>query len=319
MTRHVGARRARLEDRPLLTGGGCYTDDIELPRMAHAAIIRSPVANGIVRRIRSDRLTTPVDLVLGPDEIAAATDPYRVLWIMPNQWQTERPLYDGRVRFVGDPIGVVVAADRYAAEDALDELDVLIDELPPVVGLDAALADERLVYPDHDTNLMAHWSAGDDDAHTDAVFAAADRTLSIPLRIGRVAGVPIEPRGIVVDPGRPGWDGLPDKITVWTSTQAPHAVRDAIAEVCRLPQHRIRVIGPDVGGGFGVKDHIYEDELMVVLAAIRLGRPVKWIEDRRESLTTTTQARDERHVVEVAYDDDGALRGIRVAADRDCG
>jgi len=121
------------------------------------------------------------------------------------------------------------------------------------------------------------------------VFAAADRTLSIPLRIGRVAGVPIEPRGIVVDPGRPGWDGLPDKITVWTSTQAPHAVRDAIAEVCRLPQHRIRVIGPDVGGGFGVKDHIYEDELMVVLAAIRLGRPVKWIEDRRESLTTTTQ------------------------------
>ena len=319
VTRHVGARRARLEDRPLLTGGGCYTDDIELPRMAHAAIIRSPVANGMVRRIRSDRLTTPVDLVLGPDEIAAATDPYRVLWIMPNQWQTERPLYDGRVRFVGDPIGVVVAADRYAAEDALDELDVLIDELPPVVGLDAALADERLVYPDHDTNLMAHWSAGDDDAHTDAVFAAADRTLSIPLRIGRVAGVPIEPRGIVVDPGRPGWDGLPDKITVWTSTQAPHAVRDAIAEVCRLPQHRIRVIGPDVGGGFGVKDHIYEDELMVVLAAIRLGRPVKWIEDRRESLTTTTQARDERHVVEVAYDDDGALRGIRVAADRDCG
>ena len=97
VTRHVGARRARLEDRPLLTGGGCYTDDIELPRMAHAAIIRSPVANGIVRRIRNDRLTTPVDLVLGPDEIAAATDPYRVLWIMPNQWQTERPLYDGRV------------------------------------------------------------------------------------------------------------------------------------------------------------------------------------------------------------------------------
>ena len=319
VARHVGVRAARLEDRPFVTGGGRYTDDIELPAMVHAAIIRSPVAHGIVRGIDSSGLTTPVDLVLGPDEIATTTDPMPIVWIMPGQWQTERPLYDGRVRFVGDPIGVVVAADRYAAEDALDELVLDIEELPPVIGIDAALSDASLIYPDSGTNLMAQWSAGDDDAHTDAVFAAADHVLSLPLSIGRVAGVPIEPRGIVVDPGRPGFDGLPDKITIWTSTQAPHAVRDAVAEVCRLPQHRIRVIGPDVGGAFGVKDHMYEDELMVVLAALRLMKPVKWIEDRVESLTVTTQARDERYTVEVAYDDDGTLHGIRVDAVRNVG
>ena len=319
VTRHVGARQERLEDRPFLVGDGRYCDDIDLPGLLHAAIIRSTSPHGIVRAVDVSDLTVPVDLVLGPDEIAAASDPCPIHWILPEQWQTERPLFDGRVRFVGDPIGVVVAADRYLAEDALDEIFVDIEELPAVVGIEAALADTTLLYPDRHTNVMARWTAGDDDEHTDAVFAAADETLTIALRIGRVAGVPMETRAIVVDPGRPGRDGRPEKLTIWTSTQAPHAVRDAVADVCRLPQHRIRVIGPDVGGGFGVKDHAYEDELMVVLAALRLGRPVKWIEDRWESLTTTTQARDERYTVDIAYDRDGTLRGIRVDAVRDSG
>ncbi len=319
VTRHVGARHERLEDRPFLVGDSRYSDDIELPGLLHAAIIRSPSPHGIVRSVDTSELTVPVDLVLGPDEIAATSNPCPIHWILPEQWQTERPLYDGRVRFVGDPIGVVVAADRYLAEDALDEIFVDIEELPPVVGIDAALADMTLLYPDRGTNVMAQWMAGDDAVHTDAVFTAAESSLSIPLRIGRVAGVPMEIRAIVVDPGRPGRDGRPEKLTIWTSTQAPHAVRDAVAEVCRIPQHRIRVIGPDVGGGFGVKDHAYEDELMVVLAALKLGRPVKWIEDRWESLTTTTQARDEQYTIDIAYDRDGTLRGIRLDAVRDAG
>jgi len=318
-TRHVGQRMARLEDRPFLVGDGRYTDDLAIPGLLHAAIVRSTLPHARVRAIDSSDVTTPVELVLGPDDVMAITDPQQILWVLPNQWQTERSLADGVARFVGDPIGVVVAADRYLAEDALDELFVDLEELDPVIGIDAALVGSSLLYPEHDSNLMASWSAGDSDDHTDAVFAAADHRFSIDLEMGKVAGVPMEPRGIVVDPGRPGRDGRPEKLTIWTSTQAPHAVRDAVAEVCRLPQHRIRVIGPDVGGGFGVKDHIYEDELLVVLAALRLGRPVSWIEDRWESLTTTTQARGERCSVEVAYDSDGTLRGLRVRAVRDAG
>ena len=324
--RHVGRRVARLEDRPFLVGDGRYCDDIELPGMLHAAIIRSAEPHGIIRSFDIGELTVPVDLMLGPDEIAAASDPGSNHWILPGQWQTERALIDGRVRFVGDPIGIVVAADRYLAEDALDEIYVDIDPLPPVIGIDAALDGTTLLDPDQPvvegrapSNVMAAWSAGDDDAHCDAVFASAQHCVSLDLSIGRVAGVPMEPRAIVVDPGRPGRDGRPEMLTIWTSTQAPHAIRDAVAEVCRMPQHRIRVVCPDVGGGFGVKDHAYSDELFVVLAAMRLGRPVKWIEDRWESLTTTTQARDERYRVDVAFDDDGTLRGIRVDAIRDCG
>ncbi|MGZ4706619.1 MAG: xanthine dehydrogenase family protein molybdopterin-binding subunit, partial [Acidimicrobiales bacterium] len=152
--------------------------------------------------------------------------------------------------------------------------------------------------------------AGDTDEHVRDVLDDCDHVLRTRLSIGRLAGAPIECRGIVAAPDPSG------KLTVWASTQAPHAVRDTIARVCGLPQHQIRVIAPDVGGGFGVKDHIYEDELMVCLAALELGRPVKWIEDRYESLIATHGARDEGYDVEVGFDADGRLRALRVDAVR---
>ena len=312
---HVGSRLARVEDPQLLRGDARFCDDIELPRMLHAAILRSPVAHGTLRGIDRTGLTAPVTAVFGPELAWDRTGPVEVVWRQPNSWQDDRPLVDRTVRYVGEPVGVVVSSSRYEAEDALDEVVVDIEPLAPVITIDDALSGATLLYPEAGTNVFSHWTSGDDPGLVDAVFAAADHTLSIPMSMGRVIGAPMEGRGIVVDPGRrPG-----DKITIWTSTQAPHAVRDCVAEVCRIPQHRIRVIAPDVGGGFGVKDHIYEDELLVVLAAIELGRPVKWIEDRWESLVTTAQARDERYTVDVAFDDDGRLRGLRVDAIRNCG
>jgi len=252
----VGQRLPRQNDRRLLTAGGRYVDDIVLPGMVHAAIVRSSSAHGWLRGLNRSGLTVPVELVLAPDEIRDRTGPTPVLWHLPGQFQHERPVVDVRVRFVGEPGAIVVAASRSAARDAVDQLYLEIDELPAIIDPIAALAaDAPLLYPDEGTNLMAAWDTGDTAEHLDSVMAACARRLTTTLRIGRLAGVPMECRGVIAAPDPTG------KLTVWISTQAPHAVRDTIAQVCGLRQHQIRVIAADVGGGFGVKDHIYEDEL----------------------------------------------------------
>jgi len=311
----VGQRLPRLEDPRLLAGKGRYTDDIEVPGLLHAAIVRSPVPHGELRGVDTSEVDVPGAVVLGPAELAeVVVGRMPIVWHMPGDFQVDRPLVDGRVRFVGEPVAIVVAADRYAAEDAAERVYVEVDELPPVVDVRSALEpDAPLLYPGRSDNVMSRWETGDTAEHTDAVFAAADRTTSFRLDIGRVSGTPMEPRGIVAVPEPDG------RLTVWTSSQAPHAVRDTLAAATGTPQHRIRVIAPDVGGGFGLKDHLYEDELMACVAAIRLGRPVKWVEDRYETLVATHQARGETVDVEVAYDLDGRLRGLRLRAYRDAG
>ncbi|MGE0307612.1 MAG: xanthine dehydrogenase family protein molybdopterin-binding subunit, partial [Acidimicrobiia bacterium] len=312
----TGQRIPRVNDAKLLRGAGRYLDDIVVPGMLHAAIVRSTSPHGRLLGLDASELTVPTALVLGPDQLRArAPGPVPVLWHLPNQFQHHRPLVDHVVRFVGEPIGIVVANSRYTAEDAVDQLTAVIDELPAVTDPIAAMGpDAPLLYPDAGTNVMTRFTAGDSAEHTDAVFAAADRVLSASLRIGRIAGVPMECRGIIAVPDR----GT-GKLTVWTSTQAPHAVRDSIHEVLGIAQRDIRVIAPDVGGGFGVKDHIYEDELFVCIAAMELGRPVKWVEDRYESLIATHQARDEVHDIDVAFDNDGRLRALRLRAVRNNG
>jgi carbon-monoxide dehydrogenase large subunit len=311
----VGQRLPRLEDGRLLAGRGRYTDDVEVPGLLHAAIVRSPVPHGELRGIDTSEVDVPGAVVLGPDELnEACAGRIPVVWHMPGDFQRDHPVVDTRVRFVGEPVAIVVAADRYRAEDAAERVLLEVDDLPSVVDTRAALAPGApLLYPDRPDNVMSRWDTGDSAEHTDAVFAAAERTLSFRLDLGRVAGSPMEPRGIVAVPEPDG------RLTVWTSSQAPHAVRDTLASVTGLPQHRIRVVAPDVGGGFGLKDHLYEDELMTCLAALRLGRPVKWVEDRYETLVATHQARGETVDVDVAFDLDGRLRGLRVAAFRNAG
>jgi len=308
----------RVNDARLLTGGARYLRDLVVPGTRHAAILRSPVAHGIVTGIDTTGLRDrgiAADLVWGPAEITPRVPgSMPIVWHLPGQFHHHKPVVSTRVRHVGETVGVVVVDSVATAEDALEAVVVEVDELPPVVTITDALAPGApLVHEDGGTNVMTAFAAGDTEAHTDEVFAAADRVLRFELGIGRIAGAPIEPRGIVAIPQPSG--GL----TIHTSTQAPHAVRDAVSEALGLPQHTLRVIAPDVGGAFGVKDHIYEDEVLVCLAALELGVPVSWFESRTESLLVTHQARDERYDVEVAVDRDGRLRGLRVDAVRNGG
>lgn len=311
---HVGQRVPRLIDDRLLRGGGRYIDDLDVPGALHAAIVRSPVAHGTIRRFDASAVEDRAVLVLGPDELAARAHPLPVVWKLGDQTMLHTPLVSSHVRYVGQPIGIVVAQSRYAAEDAAERIVVDIDELPVVADIDAALADGApVLHPERGSNVLATFGAGDPPDAADAVLARCHHRLRTTLTTGRVSGIPLEPRGILADAPIGG------KLTIWTSTQAAHAVRDVVSEVTGLPQHRVRVITPDVGGGFGLKDHIYEDELMVVFAALELGRPVKWIEDRAEAMVATTHARDERFAVEVGFDDDGTLRALKIEAWRNAG
>ena len=311
--RLVGQRVPRTNDDGLLRAAGRYLDDIVLPGMVHAAIVRSPVAHG--RLIGFDPADNGPATVYSPERLSELIPgELPILWILGNQQQSSTPVIDNVMRYVGQPIAVAIADSRYLAEDQAERVGLDIEELDPVLGIDEALAaDAELLYPELGSNVLASFEVGDSEGHTASVFAAADRLLQMRLRIGRVHGLAIEGRGIVAVPGPRG------KLTAYTSTQAPHSVRDSLCEALGMAQSQVRVIAPDVGGGFGLKDHVYEDEVIVVAAAMDLGRPVKWVEDRSESLIATTHARDEIHDIEVAFDDDGTLRGLRVKGFRNAG
>lgn len=300
----VGARVPRINDPRLLRGEGRYVDDVHLSGMVHATVLRSPVAHADVRTF--DGTHSGALLVLGPDEIAAATRPLDCVWLAPGQRQTTVPLGEGRVRYVGQPVGIVVATSRAAAEDAAELVEIDYEQLDAVADAEAALADDApLLHPDWGSNLAAEFTVGDDLESVDAVMAGAARVIERRLVIQRVAPNPMETRGIVAS-----WDANLGELTVWSSTQTPHHVRDHIALTLGLSADQVRVIAPDLGGGFGSKEHLYPDEVLVCLASMRLSRPVKWIEDRVEHFTATMHARDAVHHARLALDADGRFLAI---------
>ncbi len=314
--RFVGRSIPRVNDETMLRGSARYVADLAgaMEGVRHAAVIRSPVAHGILEGLEVGDLPPGTHLI-GPEELRRwAKGGFPVLWHLAEQNQTSTPLLDDRVRYAGQPVGVVVAGSAAAAADAAETILPLIGELPAVIDpLEALAADAPRLWDGVEGNLLAACTAGDSAEHTEAVFAAADRRLRTRLGIGRLSGAPMEGRGVLAYTEPTG------KLVVHTSTQVPHGVRDVICAVLGMPQHRVRVVGPDVGGGFGLKDHLYEDEMMVIIAALALGRPVLWAETRTESLLATTHARGETCDVEVAFDDDGTLRGLRVDAVRNAG
>jgi carbon-monoxide dehydrogenase large subunit len=308
----VGQARRRKEDARLLTGRTMWTDNITLPGMLHLAILRSPVAHA---RITSVDISAALDR---PGVVAVYTARDLPDVAVPCVWPVtddmvhpvRPPLAVGEVCHVGQAIAVVAARDRESAIDALEAVEVDYDELPVVLDMEAAIAEGAdLVHADQGTNTAYTWifDSGEVGTGGDAAEALADAEVVITRRYVQQRLIPgfIEPRSVVVDP-------TGDVFTVWTSTQIPHLVRLVIATATGTPEHKVRVIAPDVGGGFGGKLQVTPEELIVFLVAKRIGKPVKYTETRSESMQATHHGRDQIQYLELAARRDGTVTGLRV-------
>ncbi|CAN7600033.1 xanthine dehydrogenase family protein molybdopterin-binding subunit [Phenylobacterium sp. LjRoot219] len=302
--RFIGKRMTRKEDARLLTGQGCFVDDVVLPGMLHAAFVRSPVARGRIRAIDASaaRELPGVHAVITAEDLAPLdVQMVSFFLISPPPGPKVHPLASGRVAHVGDPIALVVADDRYIAEDAAGLVVVDIEPEAPVVGMHAALAVGAAgVHPDSDGNIAA--TEARPDPELDAIFKTAPHVVSRTIRHQRICQSPMETRGVVVSKAG-------DELTVYISCQSPPIVARLLALAFNLPQTSIRAIAKDVGGAFGLKNQPGREEMAVIAASLVLGRPLKWIEDRFEHLTTALLAREQEITLKLAFDADGRLLG----------
>ncbi len=308
-----GTPLKRKEDPRLLRGEGRYIADLKMHAMTHAAVLRSQHAHAAIRRIDLDQARSDprvLDVIIGDD----VADLPHILCI--DAEETTRPftqplLAVGKVRYVGEPIAmVVVDGDRYDAEDVLALIDVDYEPLPVVTDPEAAMDDAApLLHSETNVCDVLEYATGD----TQAIDRAPHR-LRCRFTAQRHAGTPLETRGCIAE-----YDARRDQVTLWTSTQTPHGVKRGLAYHLGLPESSIRVVAPDVGGGFGSKLQIYPEEVLVTLLSRRVRRPIKWIEDRWEHFVGTTHGRDQFHDIEVGYDDEGKLVGVRDHAVTDTG
>src|SRR6266850_1310265 len=303
----VGSRIKRREDPRLIMGRGTYVDDIQLPRMTYAAILRSPYAHARIRSINVDKakaLPGVVAVMTGAD-LQGKNVPCG--WTLPDIKVAPHPaLAVGKVRYTGDAVAVVVADERYIARDALDLIEVDFDPLPVVVDAEQAIQPGAPQLHDEVPNNTAFvWKVGGGDI--DKAFREAEVVVKERIVNQRLIPNAIEPRGMVAQ-YTPGSGDL----ILWTATQIPHLVRLLLSMVIGIPEHKVRVIAPEVGGGFGSKLYLYPEEVIVATLAKMTGRPVKWIEERRENYVATTHGRDQVQYVEVAAKHDGTITGLRV-------
>jgi carbon-monoxide dehydrogenase large subunit len=315
-TRYAGARINRVEDARLLTGRGTYVDDVTLPGMLHACFVRSPYARAAIGGIDA----TEAEALPGVRHVFTAADlnpGVHEQWhtsIGPKSPETPRPpLAEGEVRFVGDPVALVVAEDRYVAEDAAELVAVDYEPLPAVVDFTAAEASEALVHEGHGSNLIGKMG-GRPASSLDDVFAGAAHVVEATVAQQAYAAVPMEGRGLVVDPSP-----TTGEITIYSATQSPHEVRLFCSRLLGIPEHRIRVVMRDTGGGFGQKIMVQRDEMCLMLAAPLVGAPVKWVEDRRENLLAAGKSRHEQADVRMAFDAEGAIQAADIDFLSDCG
>jgi carbon-monoxide dehydrogenase large subunit len=317
-TRAIGARIRRNEDPRFLQGVGCFADDVRPAGALHAAAVRSPHAHARILAIDATRARAMpgVHLVLTAADLGELNQPTPLLIPHPDLMhpRTQRPLAADRVRYVGEIVALVVAEDRYLAEDAAALVDVTYEPLPAVADLEAAAAERApRVHADVPGNRAARvvQRVGDPDR----AFARAPRVFRERLAIERSCGSPLEGRGVVAE-----YEPRTGALRVWDSTQAPLPIKNGLARIFGLPEFRVEVIAPDTGGGFGTKIMLfYPEEILVPYAAIRLGRAVKWIEDRREHLISASQERGQVHHVEVATDEGGRILALRTRFLHDAG
>ncbi|HEX3179102.1 MAG TPA: xanthine dehydrogenase family protein molybdopterin-binding subunit [Methylomirabilota bacterium] len=301
----IGDRLLRKEDPRLVQGRGRYVGDIRLPGMLEAAIVRSPHAHARIVAIDRERaLKAPG--VVGVLTFADLGEAARPLPIVPPhaalRGKNFQLLAERRACFVGEAVAVVLAESRQAAADARALIDVSWEPLPAVQ--DPTAPGEARVHDDIPDNLAGRVTLSRGDVA--AALAAAPRRAQLRLAIGRAGGQPMETRGLVAE-----YNAMADLLTVWASSQVPHQVRQFVCEVLGLEPHRVRVIAPDVGGGFGAKLIVYPEDVLIPLLALRCGRPVRWLEDRLEHMQTATQERRQTHTVDVGFDDEGRLLALR--------
>ena len=314
MTAEVDARPIgfgslrRKEDARFIRGQGAYVDDVQLPGMVHGAVLRSPVAHArIVSIDTSAALQHPkVHAVITGQDLEAQG----MAWMPTMSADTQAVLATDKVRFQGQEVAFVIADDRYSARDALELIDVEYEQLPVVVDARRALDPGAPVIRDDQDgrrdNHIFDWESGD-EAATEAAFARADVVVEQDMLFPRSHPAPMETCGAVAD-----FDRVSGKLTVWCTTQAPHAHRTLYALITGLPEHKIRVISPDVGGGFGNKVPVYPGYVCAIVGAILSGRPVKWMEDRSENLMSTGFARDFVMKGRIAATREGKLLAVRV-------
>jgi aerobic carbon-monoxide dehydrogenase large subunit len=310
--RHVGRRLPRVEDRELITGRGRYVADISVPDCLEAMFVRASEAHGVLQGVdlsSAGRFRRVVAAYAAPDlPDLPPTPASRSPWAPP---EMARPaLARDRVRFSGEPVAVIVAEDRASAEDAVELAVVRVDPLPPVLDPTEAATDDGVRLFGGRPNVTWETSYGEEASEA---FAGAPIVIELSLRNGRVAPVSIEPRGILVEPAAGG--GL----TVWCSHQAPHRLRDDLAGAVGLERDAVRVVAPNVGGAFGAKSQTYPEYLVVTHLAMKLGRPVRWIEGRTEAFVGATHGRGQNQRLRLAADRDGRVLAVEAHIDADLG
>lgn len=314
----VGASVTRVRDREVLRGEATYVGDVKLPGTLHAVFYRSPHPHARIVRLSLDRALALPGVVFGltADDLRA-----HVHDMQPFPFQSRDPfrggnpeikfadrvgLASGKVRFVGEPVALLVAEDRYVAEDALELVDAEYEPLPPVLDAESGAGEAApLLYEEWGDNITLRFTVSSGDV--DQAFRDADVVVERRLRHHRFSGTPIEPRGVVAK-----YDPSAHALTVWSSSQIPHAVGVLLQNSIKgHDQVSVRVVAPRVGGGFGQKWGFYPEELVVPVAAMLVRRPLRWIETRREHMVATNHAREQTHHVAMALRDDGTVLGVR--------
>src|SRR5438876_2259773 len=323
---YVGRSLRRREDRRLLTGQGQFIADLGLPRMLHAVLVRSPLAHARIRAVDLGRARAApgVAIALSGTDLLQMLPPVPEGQIsMPRKWASviqhkflnpQQPLLaHDKVRHVGEAIAIIAAESRNQAEDAAELITWDLEELTAVVDPEAALRpDSPIVHDRLETNLIGAFTVGRGDP--DGAMARSPHRLKRRFYHHRYAAAPMECRGVVG-----AYDTRTGSLTIWSATQVVHWVRREAATILRLPEARIRCVALDVGGGFGLKGHVYPEDVLIPFLARMIGRPVQWIEDRREHLMCSCHSRDQLHDVEVGFDGEGRIAALRDHFVVDCG
>jgi aerobic carbon-monoxide dehydrogenase large subunit len=306
----IGQSVLRKEDRPLMTGQGCFADDFELPGAAEAAVLRSDQAHARLSEIDAGAARTlpgVLDVITAADLAAETRIPMRMFKREGMERFLQPPLARDRVRYSGEPVALVIAESRFVAEDAVGLIEVAYEPLDPALdGQGSLQPGAPVLFEEAGTNLAAEFEVGEEAGAVAAVFEGAETVIAEMIQIQRHAAVPMEGRGVAA-----AYDEASERVTVWGASKIVHVNRRILAVLLGWDEERVRLVELDVGGGFGARGEFYPEDYLIPWSAIRLRRPVRWAEDREEHLRSTNHSREQTHEIELALGPAGEFLGMR--------